>query len=69
MLMLTNQSLKDALQIVGHYRNELHQSMLIAPTDKLIEIRAAIDAFKKLEFRLTNEIKSSESTLLNELNK
>ncbi|WP_281080285.1 hypothetical protein [Klebsiella quasivariicola] len=67
--MLTKQSLSDALQVVGYYRNELHQSMLIAPTDKLIEIRAAIDAFKKLEFRLTNEIKSSDSTLLNDLNK
>lgn len=69
MLMLTKESLKDALQIVGHYRNELHNSMLIVPTDKLTEVRAAIDALKKLEFRLTNEIKSSDSSLLLELNK
>ncbi|MEM0568018.1 hypothetical protein [Salmonella enterica] len=67
--MLTNQSLKDALLVVGHYKKELHNKMLTVVIDELCELRTQIDGFTKLEIRIKNELKNENSVFLNELNK
>lgn len=67
--MLTKQSLTDALLIVGHYKKELHRSMLTAPIEKLAEIRMNIDGLKLLETRMKNEIKDENNEWIATINK
>lgn len=69
--MLTKQSLKDALLIVGHYKNEYHNKMKLSnlQNDELIKYYQVVSALNTIEGKLEREIKSSNNTLLNDLNK
>ncbi|CEL82326.1 hypothetical protein BN1222_03588 [Klebsiella quasipneumoniae] len=69
--MLTKQSLKDALQVIGHYKNDFHQKMKLSnlKDEELIKYCQIVSALNTIEGRLDKEIKSSSNTLLNELNK
>ncbi|EPT9873088.1 hypothetical protein ACVTW2_000673 [Escherichia coli] len=66
--MLTNQSLKDALLIVGQYKKDLMNDFLTVPEEKLISVRNSYEAMNKLERRLKNEI-DGDSKFIKELNK
>lgn len=66
--MLTEKSLKDALRIVEHFKNEYSKNFMTAPEDKLIAVRNGIETLTKLENRLKNEIKGN-SDFIKELNK
>lgn len=69
MLVLTNQSLKDALHIVGQYKHELHNKMLSCNIENLEALRKTIDEFTRLENRINTELKSGNGKYLSELNK
>lgn len=67
--MFEIKDLEKAQFIIDVYRNELHDQMLTCSEDKLIKLRCMIDGFKLLDNRLTNDIKSGKSDIINTLNK
>lgn len=66
--MLVKQDLKNAMELVSLFKNEMHKDMLSCSEDQLIKLRYMIDGLKRFYIRLDNESKSTSSELLDTLN-
>lgn len=69
--MITFTDIKEVvLPCVALRKNELHQLMLKTCTDEeLISLKRCIDEYNKFERFLNNQIKSSDTEFLKQLNK
>lgn len=67
--MYTKEDMNKALAMLALYKNEMAMKLATVPIEKLTEARMNLDGLKLFENRLTNEIKSSDSKFLHEMNK